>query len=195
VRSARGWPEVKPSPALLALWRELGLPADYLAAHALPLHAEADEATLISIGSNAEGRPIRLIPPAARAWCHMHAAAAADGITLLPLSGFRSVARQAELIRAKLAAGRPIAEILHLVAAPGCSEHHTGGALDVGAPENTTRDETFAHTPAFRWLTRHAAAHSFTLSYPQNNPHGIAYEPWHWCWHPAPRPPAARVEM
>lgn len=181
----------QPSARLLALWRELGIPADYLAAHALPLHTEAAEATLVSIGNNDEGRPIRLIPPVARAWRHLHAAAAADGITLLPLSGFRSVARQAELIRAKLAAGQPIADILRLVAAPGCSEHHTGRALDVGSPEDTTLDEAFALTPAFRWLTRHAAAHGFALSYPRDNPHGIAYEPWHWCWHPAPRPPGS----
>ena len=22
----------------------------------------------------------------------------------------------------------------------------------------------------------------FALSYPRGNRHGIAYEPWHWCW-------------
>jgi D-alanyl-D-alanine carboxypeptidase len=23
------------------------------------------------------------------------------------------------------------------------------------------------------------------MSYPRGNPHGIVYEPWHWCWNPA----------
>ena len=22
------------------------------------------------------------------------------------------------------------------------------------------------------------------MSYPRDNPHGIVYEPWHWCWQP-----------
>lgn len=166
------------------MWRELGIPADYLSARALPLHDEADESALVTIAHNDEGRPVRLIPPAADAWRQLHHAAACDGVTLLPLSGFRSVARQAELIRAKLAAGQPLALILRLVAAPGCSEHHTGRALDVGSPEDTALDEEFARTAAFRWLARHAATHGFVLSYSPGNPHGIGYEPWHWCWHP-----------
>ncbi|HZX89661.1 MAG TPA: D-alanyl-D-alanine carboxypeptidase family protein, partial [Rudaea sp.] len=25
--------------------------------------------------------------------------------------------------------------------------------------------------------------YNFHLSFPRGNAHGIAYEPWHWCWH------------
>ncbi|MET0229666.1 MAG: D-alanyl-D-alanine carboxypeptidase family protein, partial [Rhodanobacteraceae bacterium] len=42
-------------------------------------------------------------------------------------------------------------------------------------------------SPAFRWLMRHAKRFGFRLSYPRSNRHGIAYEPWHWCWHPKSR--------
>ena len=38
-------------------------------------------------------------------------AAAADGITLFPLSGFRSIARQTRIIRSNLAAGRDPADL------------------------------------------------------------------------------------
>ncbi|HVT32680.1 MAG TPA: D-alanyl-D-alanine carboxypeptidase family protein, partial [Rhodanobacteraceae bacterium] len=38
-------------------------------------------------------------------------------------------------------------------------------------------------SPAFAWLKRHASRFGFRLSYPRRNRHGIAYEPWHWCWH------------
>ncbi len=113
----------------------------------------------------------------------MGAAAARDGIALLPLSGFRSMARQEEIIRDKLSAGQSLADILRLVAAPGYSEHHTGCALDIGAPDEPPLEEGFAQTAAFAWLTRRAGEFGFKLSYPRNNPHGIAYEPWHWCWH------------
>jgi D-alanyl-D-alanine carboxypeptidase len=112
----------------------------------------------------------------------MHAAAARDGVALLPLSGFRSVARQAGIIREKLAAGQSLAAILRLVAAPGCSEHHTGRAVDVGSAGAAKLDATFARTAAFRWLQQHAGRFGFRLSYPRKNVHGIAYEPWHWCW-------------
>jgi D-alanyl-D-alanine carboxypeptidase len=114
----------------------------------------------------------------------MQAAAARDDSTLLPLSAFRSVARQTAIIRGKLARGQLIGEILRVSAVPGCSEHHTGRALDLGAPGHLQLAASFARTREFRWLQRHAASFGFHLSYPRTNPHGIAYEPWHWCWHP-----------
>lgn len=171
------------SAALARVHRELGISADYAAARKLPFHEEAALADLVTIGTNDAGRPIRLVTPAAAAWHHMHAAAAVDHLELVPISGFRSVARQIEIIRGKLATGAAIADILRYVAAPGFSEHHTGRALDIGSPEHIELDEEFAHTAAFRWLDRRAGNFGFHLSYPRENPFGIGYEPWHWCWH------------
>ncbi len=125
---------------------------------------------------------IRLTPSAAAAWRRLREAAAADGHTLLLLSGYRSVARQTRVIRRQLAAGKTINEILRFVAAPGCSEHHTGRAIDVAAPSNLHLDGAFARTPEYRWLRRNAARFGFTLSYPARNPHRIGFEPWHWCY-------------
>ncbi|HUR57951.1 MAG TPA: M15 family metallopeptidase [Opitutaceae bacterium] len=139
---------------------------------------------MVDIGKNPDGRPVRLVPLAAAAWHHLLRAAGKDGITLVPISGFRSIERQAEIIREKLQAGRAIEDILRLVAAPGFSEHHTGRAIDIGSPEHIELDEEFAGTAAFRWLEQHAPRFGFKLSYPRDNPHGIGYEPWHWCWHP-----------
>ena len=115
----------------------------------------------------------------------MEAAAAADGVTLLPLSAFRSIARQSTIIRRKLARGQDIATILRVSAVPGCSEHHTGRALDLGTPGHLALEESFARTPAFHWLVKNARRFGFRLSYPRHNSHGINYEPWHWCWRPA----------
>ncbi len=92
------------------------------------------------------------------------------------------IARQAELIRAKLDAGQPLETILQILAAPGCSEHHTGLAVDVGTPGLPPLQERFAETAAFAWLSRHAQGFGFSLSYPRGNLHGIVFEPWHWCW-------------
>lgn len=164
-----------------SLHRQVDIPVNYAEIRHLPLQREARR--LVSVGPAADdGRPVRLAPGAARAWRRMRAAATRDGVELLPLSGFRSVARQARIIRQKLTAGQPIAAILQLVAAPGHSEHHTGRALDLGSTGHAELDEDFARTAAYRWLQRNAGDHGFHLSYPRNNPHGIVFEPWHWCW-------------
>ena len=164
-----------------SIWRELGIPTDYAQQRHLPLQREA--VRLVSIGPAADdGKILRMTPRAAAAWKRMRAAAARDDVQLLPLSAFRSVARQTAIIRTKLAAGEKIADILRLVAAPGCSEHHTGRAIDIGSPNELELDEHFAKTADFRWLKRHAAEFGFHLSYPRRNPHRIGYEPWHWCW-------------
>jgi D-alanyl-D-alanine carboxypeptidase len=172
---------VKPSSGTSArrkAWARLGIPDDYAR---LPLQREATR--LVPIGRAADdGKLLKLTPRAAAAWRRMRAAAAQDGVTLLPLSAFRSVARQTAVIRRKLADGQRITDILRLVAAPGCSEHHTGRALDIGSPQAMTLTTAFARTREFRWLQRHAAKFGFHLSYPRGNQHGIAYEPWHWCW-------------
>ena len=163
------------------LSRELGIPADYGRNRHLSLSPEATD--LISVGSSPEGNDCRLIYPAAHSWNAMHSTAWTLKIELLPLSGFRSVERQATIIRGKLGLGESISDILKSIAAPGYSEHHTGCAIDVGSPEVLPLEEAFAHTHAFAWLIRHSEEFGFKLSYPKHNPHGFVYEPWHWRWH------------
>jgi D-alanyl-D-alanine carboxypeptidase len=168
--------------ALRRLWTRLGIPPDYAARAWQRLQPEARRLVVIGRAVD-DGKILRLTPRAASAWRRMETAAARDGVTLLPLSAFRSVARQTAIIRRKLARGQPIGAILRVSAAPGCSEHHTGRALDLGTPEHLGLEATFARTRAFRWLIVNAARFGFRLSYPRRNPQGINYEPWHWCWH------------
>jgi zinc D-Ala-D-Ala carboxypeptidase len=168
---------------LVPIHRELGIPTDYATKRHFTPQIEAVEAELVEVGINDEGRAVRLIRPAAESWANMRIVAARNDIELMPISGFRSISRQTEIFREKLAAGQSVMDILRYVAAPGFSEHHTGRALDIGSPEHTELDEEFAQTSAFRWLEQHAEHFGFTLTYPPGNPHGIGYEPWHWCWH------------
>ncbi len=169
--------------SLATLHRALGIPADYGRVRQLRAFREAQPASLVRVGRHPlEGRPVRLARPAAAAWRRMRAAAAADGITLLPLSGFRSVRRQTAIIRRNLAEGRDPADLFRYIAAPGYSEHHTGRAIDIGSPDDVSVEEKFGRTAAFRWLRRHAGKFGFIMSFPRRNPHGIGYEPWHWCW-------------
>jgi zinc D-Ala-D-Ala carboxypeptidase len=166
---------------IAALHEELGIPHDYSLRRLLDIQPEATE--LVSIGPDNDARDCRLIRRAAHAWKGMRARALEQDIVLTPLSGFRSVERQVEIIRGKLALGEKIDVVLKTMAAPGYSEHHTGRAIDVGTPGDLPLEESFAETRAFSWLERHAGTFGFRMSFPKNNPHGLIYEPWHWCWH------------
>jgi zinc D-Ala-D-Ala carboxypeptidase len=162
--------------------QHLGIPSDYAAKRGLVPQVEASD--LVGISGGAGDKEIRLDPDAAAAWEKMRTAASDAGIAFVAVSGFRSVHRQAEIIEAKLAAGESIESILRVIAAPGYSEHHTGRAVDIGVPGEPQLTEAFEMTPAFRWLSDHAGKFGFRLSYPRENVHGIAYEPWHWCHYP-----------
>ncbi|WP_374487241.1 D-alanyl-D-alanine carboxypeptidase family protein [Zoogloea sp.] len=169
-----------PQPSPLAhLLAPLGIPTSEIARRRLPVFAEAQN--LVVVETHA-ARGFLLQPRAAQAWREMQAAAAADGIVLELVSAFRSIERQAELIRRKLDNGVALADILSVLAIPGTSEHHTGCAVDVTTPGCPPAEETFEDTAAFAWLNAHAAHYGFTLSFPRGNPEGYLYEPWHWCF-------------
>lgn len=71
------------------------------------------------------------------------------------------------------------------VAFPGYSEHGNPKkqALDFLTIDGVPSDEApngFEETMEFNWLIKHGRKFGFYLSYPQNNNHGIKFEPWHW---------------
>ncbi|MGH8123945.1 MAG: M15 family metallopeptidase [Rudaea sp.] len=163
----------------------LGVPRDYGRTRALRRMREPKH--LAFIGADTQDRPQWLSPRPARAWLRMREAAARDGVDLQIVSAFRSIEYQLGIVRRKLERGLSMHEILRVSAAPGYSEHHSGRALDVTTPGLPALEEEFETSAAFAWLSANAKLHGFHLSYPRGNPHGIAYEPWHWCWQPARR--------
>lgn len=163
----------------------LELDADgYAARTGLDLVPEPD--WLAFAGFDRWRRPLWLHIDAARAWLRLRDAALADGVVLEAISGYRSHDYQLGIFERKLARGLRVDEILAVNAAPGFSEHHSGRALDIGAPDEPPAEESFEHTPAFAWLQAQAGEHGFAMSYPRDNPHGIVYEPWHWCFQQVP---------
>ena len=120
----------------------------------------------------------------------MVAAAEADGISLIPVSGYRSVERQRTNFERKIKLymdkGYSKAEATRLaseiVLMPATSEHNAGLAMDFGTNGNYTLDENFAKTDAFKWLSENAADYGFILRYPEDAQDitMVTYEPWHW---------------
>jgi len=155
----------------------LGARPELLAERNLPLFPDA--LNLVIAHVSASGREHRLIPKAAEQWIRLRSAASNDGVTVLAISGFRCFDQQLDLIRSKVESGEPIEEILAVMAPPGCSEHHSGRAVDVGTPGCEPLSEAFAETDAFGWLAVNAEEYGFRLSFPPGNPWGYRYEPWH----------------
>jgi D-alanyl-D-alanine carboxypeptidase len=158
----------------------LGITPTLLARKSLPPYPVAQRLAVAE--TDAAGKKYLLTPEAAAAWAALKQAALSDGVVVEIVSAFRTIERQVEIIRTKLARGLAIEHILTLSAPPGYSEHHTGCAVDINTPGCEPTEEPFENTEAFRWLCRNAARFGFTLSYPRDNALGFIYEPWHWCY-------------
>ncbi|MEL6602472.1 MAG: M15 family metallopeptidase [Cyanobacteria bacterium J06614_10] len=146
---------------------------------------EADSAKLSAAGTFIRGtfqREELLIREAAEAFKKMSSAAASEGVELIPISGFRTVADQAILFEAQIARKGGMAVASKFSAPAGYSEHHTGYAIDIGdkTQPNTDLRYAFSDTQAYRWLVRHAQACGFEQSFPEDNAQGLSFEPWHW---------------
>ena len=112
----------------------------------------------------------------------MYNAAKKDGITLTPVSGYRSYERQKNNFENqikdqgmnKVDATVKASQIRLL---PGTSEHNAGIAMDI-----CSLSETFENTKEFKWLQAHAHEYGFIMRYPKDkvNVTKIIYEPWHY---------------
>ena len=164
---------------LRIIHQELGIPADCTLGRRGPIFLENQE--LLHIGTDLYDRELYLGHQAAEAWIAMQREAGRDGVSLVVVSGFRSVRRQQEVIRRKLDTGQQLMQILRENAAPGYSQHHTGFALDLADDSSCEPlTERFELQGAFDWLCRRAGEFGFMLQYPRGNPYGFIYEPWHW---------------
>ena len=174
------WPRPEPAPEVVTepSPTPTATPIDNLLGH-LP-YEEAPLGELKNI--TPDGR-LRLRQGAADQFLVMQRDAKAHGISLVPISAFRTVTEQEQLFfEIKQQRNQEARQRAEVSAPPGYSEHHTGYAVDIGDGSNqgTHLSESFAQTKAFDWLQNNAAKYSFELSFPPNNPQGIAYEPWHW---------------
>jgi D-alanyl-D-alanine carboxypeptidase len=149
------------------VWRRIGIAQDTIRQRNLPLFHEADD--LVTVEPADDDRGFLLTPNAARAWGRLKQAADRDSVEIYIVSAFRSVQRQSELILRKLDTGQPLEKVLEVLAPPGCSEHHTGNAIDLGTREARPLDPAFESTAAFKWLIRNAVLYGFNLSFPRNN--------------------------
>ena len=101
--------------------------------------------------------------------------AAADGLSMSVISGYRSYDYQSELYNNYVSQyGQAAAD--RFSARPGYSEHQTGLAIDVNCA-----DDSFTGTPEAEWLAAHCNDYGFILRYPKGKEDitGYQYESWH----------------
>jgi LAS superfamily LD-carboxypeptidase LdcB len=168
--------------------------------------------------------PCTLHRAAVEPFLEMRAAAAADGIDLVPVSSFRDFARQAAIWNAKFRGertlldrdGEPLdpsglggAELIDTIllwsALPGASRHHWGSEIDVidaAAVPPGYRVELvpreFAAGAIFerldRWLERHMSRFGFFRPYVTDRG-GVRPEPWHLSYAPVSVPALAATSV
>lgn len=102
---------------------------------------------------------------------------------IVPVSGWRSREEQQRIWDDTLAKEGE-AFTRQYVARPGCSEHQTGLAIDLGlaAPHIDFIRPNFPDTGVCRAFKEQAGKFGFILRYPAGKEHitGIAHEPWHF---------------
>ena len=114
-------------------------------------------------------------PEAYNAYLEMKNAAAADGISLWIVSGYRSYYDQERVYAGWVNRdGRDVADTYS--SRPGHSDHQTGFTFDLNSLE-----QSFADTAEGKWLAAHCAEFGFIIRYPDGKEMytGYIYEPWH----------------
>jgi D-alanyl-D-alanine carboxypeptidase len=145
--------------------------------HSLPNGYEPDDLVELTGGSYQVNRKgLLLRAAAAEALETMAAAARADGITLIASSAYRSYDYQADLY------ARNVREMGQEAtdresSRPGHSQHQTGLAVDFGSI-----DDSFARTPAGRWMLANGSRFGWSLSFPDGYEAltGYRWESWHY---------------
>lgn len=121
----------------------------------------------------------------ADSFTEMYKAAKKDGITLTPISGYRSYERQETNHKNRIALwqskgysyNEAVAKTSEVILPPGTSEHNLGLAMDI-----CSLDYDFDQTKEYKWLDENAHKYGFILRYKEEwkDKTGIVGEPWHW---------------
>lgn len=114
----------------------------------------------------------------ADAYLRMKKDAAAEGLEISVISGYRSVEYQGSLYNSYLQNDSQV-NVDRYSARPGYSEHHTGMALDLYGSIEGLRN--FVKTPEYVWVRDNCWRYGFIIRYTTENESITGYqnEPWH----------------
>jgi len=145
--------------------------------HSLPTGYAPNDLVTLTDGSYRVSRGgLTLRRSAVAALEEMAKAARAEGITLVASSAYRSYDYQTQVYNRNVREmGQEAAD--RESARPGHSQHQTGLVVDFGSI-----DDSFAVTPAGRWIKANASRFGWSLSFPDGYEAvtGYRWESWHY---------------
>jgi len=145
--------------------------------HSLPTgYAPNDLVTLAGGSYRVSRNGLTLRRAAEAALDEMAKAARADGVVLVASSAYRSYEYQTQVYNRNVREmGQEAAD--RESAKPGRSQHQTGLVVDFGSI-----DDSFAATPAGRWMAANAPRFGWSLSFPDGyeDVTGYRWESWHY---------------
>ena len=152
----------------------------YLVNRAHPLAEEPEAEALVPVDG---GHPRIMLHARAKVMLDQLLTAVGGRGAIVPVSGYRPRSEQQAIWDGSLAEhGQKFTETY--VARPGCSEHQTGLAIDLGEnrPEVDFLCPAFPDSGPCGALRRRAAEFGFVLRYPAGKEAvtGIGHEPWHF---------------
>lgn len=106
-----------------------------------------------------------------------------EGYNLQIVSGWRSFDNQNKRRSEQIDQGASLEEPLNEdLVQGGCSDHHTGLAVDFITSTVQNTNESFAQTHEYQWLVDNAASYGFILRFPEGKEAttGIKFAPYHW---------------
>ena len=112
------------------------------------------------------------------AFIRMRNAASNEGLSIMAVSGYRSVEYQENLYNSYLESDT-LENVDRYSARAGYSEHHTGMAIDLFGSEHGLRN--FINTPEYPWVKENAHKYGFIIRYTETGEYitGYEFEPWH----------------
>ncbi len=152
-----------------------------------PLDENWSPSDLVRLIGAPNGDNVYLRREAAQAYLEMHNAMVSDGMSVIPLEGYRSAASQTDMYNTEIYAlmsdgyshDDAATQVRKAMKSGGLDEHQLGLTVDV-TTQAGVRQEDFASTRQGKWLIKNAYKYGFVFRYPDTKVGitGLQARPW-----------------
>ncbi len=152
-----------------------------------PLEADWSPSDLVYLIGAPNGDNVQLRQEPARAYLEMHNAMVLEGMSVIPVEGWRSAASQTDMYNKEIYAlmgqgsshDDAATQLRKVIRAGGLDEHQLGMTVDV-TTQAGVRQDNFASLAQGRWLIRNAHKYGFVFRYTntKETATGMQARPW-----------------
>lgn len=152
-----------------------------------PINESWSPSDLVQLIGAPNGNNVYLRREAASSYLEMHNAMVADGLSVIPVEGYRSAASQTDMYNTEIYAlmsegyshDDAATQVRKTMKSGGLDEHQLGLTVDV-TTQAGERQEDFASTRQGKWLIKNAYKYGFVFRYPDTKVSitGLQARPW-----------------